>query len=169
MGASPGNGRHKIVLSAHSMGGLIAMSALDKLAEQGFPPSVKMYCSFSTPYGGIESARTGLENAPAVVPAWRDIAPGSDFLKDLTGRRLPETLPFYLYFAYNNPSMLKGGVCGDGSVPLYSQLEPSVQKAATRIMGFNETHVGVLNSTDARESFLRLLDTIEPPLSGGPR
>ncbi len=166
---SPGNGRHKIVLAAHSMGGLVTMSALNKLAEEGFPSSVKLYCSFSAPYGGIESARTALENAPAVVPAWRDIATDSDFIKYLSGRRLPKSLPFYLYFTYSGRSVLKGGGCSDGSVALQAQLEPSVQKAATRIFGFNETHIGVLNSTDARESFLRLLDMVEPPRSGEPR
>jgi hypothetical protein len=32
-----------------------------------------------------------------------------------------------------------------------------------RVFGFNETHAGILNSEVARESFLRLLDTVAPP------
>jgi pimeloyl-ACP methyl ester carboxylesterase len=154
---------HKIVLAAHSMGGLVALSAINKLSAEGSTASLKMYCSFSTPYDGSESARKGIETAPVVVPAWQDIAVGSVFLQDLASRQFPKTLPFYLFFTYNDPSTFKLGESSDGTVTLRSQLQPWAQANAVRTFGFNETHGNSLSSEEARRIFLKLLDTVTPP------
>jgi pimeloyl-ACP methyl ester carboxylesterase len=153
---------HTIVLVAHSMGGLVALSAINKLADEGLPPSLKMYCSFSTPYAGDENARKGIEIAPVVVPVWRDVAAESEFLKDMISRPFPGRLPFHLYFSYRDTTKFKLGESSDGSVSLRSQLVPSLQTSATKILGFNETHVGILNSEASRQTFLQLLDSITP-------
>jgi hypothetical protein len=144
------------------MGGLVALSAINKLADEGLPPSLKMYCSFSTPYAGDENARKGIEIAPVVVPVWRDVAAESEFLKDLISRPFPGRLPFHLYFSYRDTTKFKLGESSDGSVSLRSQLVPSLQTSATKILGFNETHVGILNSEASRQTFLQLLDSITP-------
>lgn len=156
------NGSHKIVLAAHSIGGLIALSAIDKLVAEGLPASLALFCSFSTPYAGDEAARKGIEIAPVVVPVWRDIATQSAFLQQLTARPFPKQLPFYLFFSFNDTSRFKLGESSDGSVTLRSQLVPSMQQAATKALGFNETHSGILNCEAARESFLHLLDAVTP-------
>jgi pimeloyl-ACP methyl ester carboxylesterase len=159
------NGGPGIVLAAHSMGGLVSLSAINKLSEEAFPASLKLYCSFSTPYGGDEAAKKWIDNAPVVVPSWRDIGAPSAFLNDLTSRPFPKKLPFYLYFSFNDVSKFKLGESSDGSVSLRSQLIPSVQTIATRVIGVNETHDGILNSETTRDSFLRLLDMVSPPRS----
>jgi pimeloyl-ACP methyl ester carboxylesterase len=150
----------KIVLAAHSMGGLVALSAINKLAEEGLPASLKMYCSLSTPYAGDENARKGIEIAPVVVPVWRDVAAQSDFLRELTSRPFPTDLPFYLFFSYHDTTKFKLGESSDGSVSLRSQLVPSLQTSAAKVLGFNETHVGILRSEASRQALLQLLDTI---------
>jgi pimeloyl-ACP methyl ester carboxylesterase len=162
LGAYSKKSRRKIVLAAHSMGGLVALSAIDKLGENGASSSLALYASFSTPYGGNDSARTGVENAPLVIPAWRDIATGSDFLGYLSQRPFPQKLPFHLFFTYQDQTRLKLGESGDGVVALKSQLLPSLQSAATRIYGFNETHEGLLTSELARNEFNRLLEGFAP-------
>jgi pimeloyl-ACP methyl ester carboxylesterase len=156
-----------IVLAAHSMGGLVSLSAIKKLAEEDFPSSLKLYCSFSTPYGGDEAAKKWIDNAPVVVPAWRDIGAPSAFLDDLNSSPFPKELPFYLFFSFNDSSKVKLGESSDGAVTLQSQLIPSIQTSATKVIGINETHVGILNSEAARDSFLRLLDTVSPPRNEG--
>jgi len=157
------NSNHKIVLAAHSMGGLVALSAINQLStDRPFPASLKMYVSFSTPYGGDDSARKWLDTAPVMVPAWRDIAAGSAFLQELDRRQIPKALPFHLFFSYNDPSTLKLGESRDGAVTLRSQLAPVQQAAAVRLYGFNETHNGILASQAAREAFFRLLDSVSP-------
>ncbi len=154
--------RRKIVLVAHSLGGLVAMSAINKLAAEGLPPSLKMYISFSTPYGGDDTARKWINAAPAVVPMWRDIAAGSEFLQGLAHQQFPKTVPFYLFFTYNDQSAFRPGESSDGIVTLRSQLTPSAQTAAVKVFGFNETHESVLSSEVARQAFYKLLDTVTP-------
>jgi pimeloyl-ACP methyl ester carboxylesterase len=161
------NGGPGIVLVAHSMGGLVSLSAINKLSEEVFPASLTLYCSFSTPYGGDEAAKKWIDSAPVVVPSWRDIGAPSAFLDDLNRRPFPKKIPFYLYFSYNDNSKFKLGESSDGSVSLRSQLFPAVQASATRVIGVNETHVGILNSETTRDSFLRLLDTVSPPRNAG--
>jgi pimeloyl-ACP methyl ester carboxylesterase len=163
------NGRHRIVLAAHSLGGLVSLSAIQKLSAEGLPSSLKMFVSFSTPYGGDEAAHAWIDRMPAVVPVWRDVATRSEFLEKLVSRPCPETVSFYLFFSYNDPSTFKLGESSDGVVVLRSQLEPHVQAAATKVFGFNETHHGLLESETARKTFLELLDSAAPQGSGGPK
>ena len=73
----------RVIVVAHSMGGLVALSALNQLCSDGAPPYLKGYVSFDSPYGGVEDAKKGVEKAPAVVPSWRDVATGSPFLEQL--------------------------------------------------------------------------------------
>lgn len=171
MDKNAGNGNRTIVLAAHSMGGLIALSAINKLStDRPLPASLKLYISFSTPYGGDDSARKWLDTAPVMVPAWRDIAAGSAFLQELDRRQTPKALPFHLFFSYNDPSTFKLGESSDGAVTLRSQLAPVQQAAAVRLYGFNETHNGILASPAAREAFFRLIDSVSPrPAVGNAR
>jgi len=154
------NGGNKIVLVAHSMGGLVALSAINKLSAAGVPSSLKGYCSFSTPYAGDQAAKKWIDDAPVVVPVWLDIAAPSKFLDNVISKPFPKQLPFYLFFSYNDASNFRIGESSDGTVTLRSQLVPSLQTAAAKVIGFNETHVGILNSLAARDSFLSLLDTV---------
>jgi pimeloyl-ACP methyl ester carboxylesterase len=157
-------GRNRpIILAAHSMGGLVALSAIQKLTQEGLPSSLKLFCSFATPYAGDDSARYWGDKAPTMVPAWRDIATGSDFIQDLTRRSITSKLPFYLFFAYHDASTIKNAKNSDGAVTIHSQLNPAIQSAAAKVLGFNETHTGILNSEAARQSFHQLLDSVVPP------
>ena len=156
------NRSHKVVLVAHSMGGLVALSAIGKLTDKGIPAGLAMYFSFSTPYGGVASAQEGVDKAPYVVPVWKDIACNSEFLKCMASRPFPAKLPFYLFFTYKDPSTFKLGESSDGSVTLSSQLDPTAQFWATKTLGFNESHESFLSSKDGRDAFLRLLEQAAP-------
>jgi pimeloyl-ACP methyl ester carboxylesterase len=153
---------NKVVLVAHSMGGLVALSAIQQLEEENIA-LVDLYCSFSTPYRGDETAKKWVGTAPLVVPVWNDIAAGSEFLKGLEAKPFPKGLPFYLFFSYHDTSPIKIGESGDGMVTLRSQLDPVMQAAAGRVYGFNETHDGILNSEAVRAQFLHLLNAVSPP------
>lgn len=154
------NGHQPIILAAQSLGGLVAMSAVQKLAAEGNAASLKLLATFSTPFGGDNEAQSWLESMPAVVPAWRDVATGSEFLKNLARQPLPPSMPFYLFFTYRDPSTFRLGESSDGVVPLRSQLEPGVQAIATKVLGFDETHNDILNSEAVRTAFLRVLDGV---------
>jgi hypothetical protein len=88
-----------------------------------------------------------------VVPAWHDCT-GSDFLVYLGQKPFPKELPFHLFFTYQDQARVKLGDSGDGVVTLKSQLPPSMQSAAEKIYGFNETHEGILTCETARNEFV---------------
>jgi len=145
----------RLIVVAHSMGGLVGLSALNQLCSNGAPPYLRGYISFDSPYGGVEDAKKGVEKAPAVVPSWRDVATGSPFLEQLYKGPAPGAIPFYLFFGYET------GASSDGTITLQSQLEPRVHFAAFKSYGFNATHVGILNDEAARKSFYKVLATLD--------
>jgi len=146
--------RHdRIILVAHSMGGLVVLSAINQLCINGAPPYLKGYISFDSPYGGVEVAKMA-EKAPVVVPSWRDSATGSLFLERLYQENASPKIPFYLFFGY------KTGDSSDGTIPLQSQLEPKIHLTAFKSYGFNATHVGILNGEESRKVFNQVLKEI---------
>ena len=146
----------RLVIVAHSMGGLVARSAIDKLCRKGKPPYLKMYISMSSPYGGVDDANEGLKTAPVIVPSWRDVATESIFLKRIYQHDLPNDVPFHMFFGYRN----KSGISSDGTITLRSQLDYRIHLKAVKTYGFDATHVGILNDKDVRHEFYRLLDTV---------
>jgi pimeloyl-ACP methyl ester carboxylesterase len=144
----------RLIVVAHSMGGLVALSGLNELCADGPPLYLRGFISFDSPYGGVADAQKGVENAPAVVPSWRDVATGSNFLERLYQGKATGIIPFYLFFGYET------GKSGDGTITLQSQLEPRIHFNAFKSFGFNATHVGILNDEQARQTFLKTLDVL---------
>lgn len=150
-----------IVIVAHSMGGLVSRSAINCLSQMKYPGSIKLFVSISTPWGGHSAATQGIKRAPAVVPAWYDMAPDSPFIASLHKSPLPEDTDFYLLFSYKRragmSNLFKGGN-NDGVVTLRSQLLSPAQKEAIKVYGFNEDHVLILSSkmtSDTLKDFLK--------------
>jgi hypothetical protein len=117
-----------------------------------------MYISFSTPYGGVEGAKIGVDHAPRVVPSWKDVAAGSAFLDHLYRQKCSPEVPSYLFFGYRDDSLVKSSSAGDGVIPLKSQLDSRKQITAQKVYGFDATHVGILNDEEARRVFYRVLE-----------
>ncbi len=147
--------KQRLIIVAHSMGGLVSLSALNDLCRDGVPDYIKGYISFNSPYGGVDSAAAGLKYAPAVVPAWRDVATGSPFLMWLYSGNAVKEVPFYLFFGYKN------GESGDGTITLQSQLARKVHLAAHKTYGFNASHVGILNDEEVRQVFREVLESLK--------
>ena len=141
---------------AHSMGGLVSRSYLGACARQGHCGYLRSFTSISTPFAGHSAAQSGLNHAPVIMPVWRSMAPGSNFLRDLFSLPLPSGVPHHLVFGFQNTSLL-GGDSGDGTITLASQLRREAQLQAMSQRGFDEDHMSVLASEDAIEYVLSLL------------
>jgi pimeloyl-ACP methyl ester carboxylesterase len=141
-----------IIVVAHSMGGLVALAALNQICRDGPPPHLKGYISFNSPYGGVEAARMA-GRMHVTVPSWIDIAAGSPFLERLYRGNALQNLPFYLFFGY------KAGDGSDGTIGLQSQLEPKIHLQATQSYGFQANHEGILKDEGSRRVFIRALET----------
>ena len=96
-------GFRRLVVVAHSMGGLVARAFIERVAGDHAAPTINgidTFVSISTPWGGHTAAALGVEHAPEVVPAWRDLVPGCPFLESLMGHPLPPGVRYYLFFGF---------------------------------------------------------------------
>lgn len=137
-------GARRVVVVAHSMGGLVARAALSQLVERGGGDLVRTFVTIATPWAGHAAAAVGVERSPVVVPVWLDMAPGSKFLELLPRGPLPPGLRHHLVFAFEGAQV--SGRNGDGAVTLASQLDPAAQAGAASVLGVAAGHVEVLSS-----------------------
>lgn len=143
---------------AHSMGGLVSRSAL--IEKNNFTDSVKLFVSISTPWGGEQRAKTGVEKSPAVIPSWKDVDPDSEFIKRIFAAKLDSSMRYYLFFGH------KGGGSlfrqnNDNTVTLESMLDPRAQADALKVTGLNEDHVSILSSPEMLKYFKNVLADTE--------
>jgi len=137
-------------LISHSMGGLVTRTFLREHEKANTNFNVSLYVTINSPLYGMESAASGVESSPIVIASWRDLATNSDYIKAAHQWKVPETLPYHLFFSY------LAGEEGDGVVPLSSQLSLSLQEEATKIYGSQASHAGIL----AKPDFIERLTTI---------
>jgi pimeloyl-ACP methyl ester carboxylesterase len=151
---------------AHSMGGLVSRGFLLRNQSAQTRARIPLYITISTPWAGHEAAQAGVNYAPAVVYVWNDMVPRSDYLTDLffrnsdgepVHRPLPHGIRHHLLFGFKHRGSVHGE-CSDGTVTLSSQLYAGAQEDASRLYGFDETHMSILESTDTSRLVNRLLD-----------
>jgi pimeloyl-ACP methyl ester carboxylesterase len=145
------------VIVAHSMGGLVAMGALNIATREGRVPPVHHLVTISTPWLGHQAARLALMVPTRALDSWRDIAPDSDYLDTLLSVPRPPGLRHTLFFGYGQPSRIVAGN-NDGTVSLSSVLAESVQGQAAFIFGFDEGHASILKSTSMQDLMNQRLD-----------
>jgi pimeloyl-ACP methyl ester carboxylesterase len=154
--------RHRVErvhLVAHSMGGLVSRAAILAAEPYGEEDIVDLFVSISTPWGGDASANLGA-GAPVAVPVWKDMAPGSAFLRELFASPMPPDVDHRLLFTYaGNRRTTKQA--DDGVVALASQLIYPAQNGAAALYGLDETHTSVLRSPELVERLGRLLSERE--------
>ncbi|WP_076412099.1 alpha/beta fold hydrolase [Shewanella sp. UCD-KL12] len=131
-------------LLAHSMGGLVSKAYLNICTKTGSCNEIISFTSISSPFGGVDSAQSGVDYAPVVMPSWRDLAPKSEFIEDLftASESMP---PHQLNFGYQISGLLNQQ-SGDGVISLASQLTLQAQQSADMLRGYDEDHVGILTN-----------------------
>ncbi|MDY6792288.1 MAG: alpha/beta hydrolase [Thermodesulfobacteriota bacterium] len=134
-----------LYITAHSMGGLVSRSLINRYDSQKRFDFLKLYISLSTPYGGNKVSRLGVDYSPAHISCWEDVATGSQFLKNLFIKKMPPNIRFYLFFGYAGDSRISKDF-DDGIISLKSQLDPKAKAEALLTCGFDEDHVSILSS-----------------------
>ncbi|GHD69052.1 alpha/beta fold hydrolase [Jeongeupia chitinilytica] len=161
-------GFSRMMIVAHSVGGLVSRQAILRLARVSPQQPVQLFVTLSTPWGGDALAQLGASRSPVVVPSWQDIAPDSVFLHDLLAQTLPASLRHQLFFGYRGSNMLIQGN-SDGTIALVSQLAQPAQLQAARVRGFDETHESILDSRAVIEAIDEALEqsVVIDRLAGG--
>ena len=155
---------------AHSMGGLVSRGFLLRNQTGQSRARVPLYITISTPWAGHKAAEAGVNYAPAVVYVWNDMVPRSAYLTDLffsnhdgtpAHRSLPDGIQHHLLFSFKSRGTVPGE-CSDSTVTLASQLYPGAQEDASRLYGFDETHMGILDNIETSRLVNRLLNDASP-------
>ena len=137
---------------AHSMGGLVARSFVKKYQTTLNPAKLNLVMTINSPMGGMASARSGVERSPIVVPSWRDVATGSEFLADLKTWKWPQDIPYHLVFSYEK------GEAGDGIVQIHNQIPYFLQRDAVGLYGYNAEHTGILDNEIFIADFIEIIE-----------
>ena len=150
------HGFKKIVLVAHSMGGLVSRTYIKRYQNKE-NSVVEKYISISSPYGGHDLAAFGVRNeTKSFVAAWIDMVPGSKFQDRMYSTKLK--IPFHLI--YGNYSKIKDTAKkGDGTVSLKSMLQPEVVKDAVKTYEFDEDHMTILSSDEVFKTMQKIIES----------
>jgi len=145
---------------AHSMGGLVSRGGANNCLEDDTCDYLRSFTTISTPWNGVASAKSGVELLPEdyVVPVWRDLDPGSNFVTTLFDKPLPEGVPHYLIFGYRQDSIF-GSESSDGVIKLSSQLRIVAQEQAKQVRGYDEEHVSILSNEAVIAKVNEILDS----------
>ncbi len=142
----------RLVIVAHSMGGLVSRAAINKAMTQYPENPIRLFITLSTPWEGVDSARLGVEHSPIVVQSWIDVAPGSPFLDKLFEHPLSKKITYYQLFG------IIGGNGTDGAVPLTSVASLRAQADAARLYAYPVTHAGMLRNDQVIKQVNMLLE-----------
>jgi hypothetical protein len=150
-------GFSQLYVTAHSMGGLVARAFIVQNFYEKEHDYINLFVSISTPWGGLESARRGVERAPAAIPSWHDMVPDSPFIKYVFSQNLTPNIEYYLLFGYKGDcSMFMEN--NDGSITINSQLDPMAQEDAIFKWGFDQGHVTILSSPEVFAKYQQILN-----------
>jgi pimeloyl-ACP methyl ester carboxylesterase len=148
----------RLHVAAHSMGGLVARRFVIRNALEEKNNYINTLITFSSPWDGHEAAAMGVKYAPQVVPSWRDMAHGSDFLTQLFDRRLKGVVAHHLFYSHRASRSRILPPENDGTVSVASQLREEAKEDAVQILGFDEDHVSILSSKAALKAGKKILD-----------
>lgn len=147
----------KIDIVAHSMGGLVSRGAIQRTVSLAGTNFIPHFVTISTPWGGHQAAELAVKHLSFPVPSWRDMAPGSDYLKEILAKPLPEGTRHDMLFSYKSSGGFGLPDENDGVVSVPSQLLPQVQDVAASVLGVYEDHMVILSSPITLERIERSL------------
>lgn len=151
-------GFQRLHVVAHSMGGLVSRAFLVRNVVEEGNRYIDTFITFSSPWGGHEAAAMGVKYAPEVVPSWRDMAQGSEFLDHLFDKRLKGKVNHHLFFSHHASKSRILPPENDGTVSVASQKRKEAVADAVEVRGFDETHISILSAKEPLMAGKRILD-----------
>jgi hypothetical protein len=140
------HGFDRMAVVAHSMGGLVSRGAIQRVVKQAGQNFIPEFFSVSTPWGGHEAAEGAVKHLKYPVPSWRDMAPGSDYLREILSQPLPAGTRHDLMFSFQHSDRIGLPPDNDGVVGVASELFEPVQSQAASVVGLHLGHMEIPNS-----------------------
>jgi pimeloyl-ACP methyl ester carboxylesterase len=135
---------------AHSMGGLVSAKAIRDVSLLPGTNFVSRFITISSPFGGHQTAQLGVRYLKKPVPSWIDVAPASEFLKNLARSPMPRNTHYDLIYGETGKD--------DGVVSVSSQLEPHNRRKADSVTRFPFGHEQILREPIVVNRVLKCLD-----------
>lgn len=135
----------RIVITAHSMGGLVAHDLLagHDLRSIGVEPI--LFVSLASPWSGFESAGRALRYPAKRIPVWYDVASGSPFITRILSLRIPPSTGHYLFYGTRD------------AVAAGRALDERAYRAADGMFGFDVDHAGILSDRSCFQKYREIL------------
>lgn len=127
---------------AHSMGGLVARGAAQRLADTG---EIKSLTTLATPFNGHGAAFLG-KYLPGGVPSNSDMVRGSEYQRAVSSP-LRGRVKHRMFVADANGS-------DDGTVSVASQTKRKITQDAERVRVVHDTHSGILHNPEVVQAWL---------------
>ena len=163
-------GFERLHVVAHSMGGLVSLSAILGAAAEGADLGIDRFVTISTPWQGAvgtRGMRAGLAITPTTAPSWTDMLPESGFLEQLEAQAVPPGVHFSLIFGFAGSNAMVSGA-DDGTVAVRSMAAWSMIQQAEYVLPVAADHEGILRDAAVAAAVARLLRG-EPPTDGAAR
>jgi pimeloyl-ACP methyl ester carboxylesterase len=142
---------------AHSMGGLVARAGIEEAVRSAGVNFIARFVSISTPWGGHQAASAGIRRLKKPVPSWLDVAPESEFLREIYETPLPAGTRYLLIYGSKEggPFWVKGE--NDGVVTVASETDPRIKNDAASVVHLPYGHVEILEQNKTLAETLRFL------------
>jgi pimeloyl-ACP methyl ester carboxylesterase len=122
---------------AFSLGGLVSAGSIRERQMAQRTNFVTRLVTISTPFGGHGAAQLCVRGLDKPVPSWIDVAPQSEFLRELVRAPMPPGTRYDLIYGDKGRS--------DGVVSVASQLEPHNREKASSVTSFPFRHGEILS------------------------
>ncbi|MFC7338807.1 alpha/beta fold hydrolase [Haloferula chungangensis] len=142
---------------AHSMGGLVSRYAVINNYNAGHR-YIKHFVTISSPFGGMEFAKSGVKHLKNPVPSWIDMVPNSDFQTDLFKTKLKGKIPYMLLYGDKASHSMVLPEENDGTVSVESVTRKEAVADAIKEQSFHEDHVSILSNSEVIKMVEDFLD-----------
>lgn len=132
---------------AHSMGGLVARGAAERLADTG---EVKSLTTIATPFNGHGAAFLG--KWLGGEPSHKDMTRGSEYQKSVAAP-LKGKVPHFMFTADKD-----GTGADDGTVSVGSQNKRKIVTDAAAYKAVQDTHTGILKNPSVIRDWLAVVE-----------
>lgn len=139
-------GFQKMVVVAHSVGGLVSRAFISRYVSDGHNDFINLFVTFATPWSGFEMADASQQRPHKSIPAWADLGPQSSFIQKTMNAKLPAHLRHYIFYGTND--VLSADKATD---------ERAVS-CAVKSLGFDCTHDTILIKRSVFEKFNAILE-----------
>ncbi len=139
-------GFRKMVLVAHSVGGLTARSCLTRHTDDKQNHMIKLFVTFATPWSGFSAADASQVITHKSIPVWLDLGTQSAFIKKTMEDKLPRNVSHYIFYGKNDK------LCGNKA------LDERAVSCAVKSFGSDCDHNSILSDRKVFSQFNKILE-----------